>query len=270
MAEPGFLHMSATLDANLLDQQSTTRDAFLGGRVFVSQPVGGGFRAGLDSVLLAASISLRARSILDLGAGAGTAAICALADLAQAKATLLDNQGDMVDLAKSNLAINGFCRRATALCLDVTARGSELEAAGLPRDYFDVVIANPPFFASGAGTLSPRTARAWARHMPAGELDLWVKTAATCAAPGGEVIFIHLASALPQLLAGFCSRFGAVTVLPVAPRAGEAATRVLVRGKKASRAPFSLLCPLVLHAGGGSDFLAPVEAIFRGNRRLHW
>jgi len=263
--------MSTTVDGDLLDQQSTTRDAFLAGRVVVSQPRGGGFRAGLDSVLLAASICVQSRTILDLGAGAGTATICALADLAQAKATLLDNQSDMVDLATSNLALNGFSARASALCLDVTAKGSELKAAGLQRDYYDVVIANPPFFATDAGTLSSQPARAQARHMPTRDLDLlWVKTAATCVAPGGEVIFVHLASALPQLLAGFSSRFGAVTVLPIAPRAGEAASRVLVRGKKSSRAPFSLLSPLVLHAGTGRAFLPAVEAIFRGNRRLHW
>jgi len=261
--------MSTTSDGGLLDQQTITRDAFLGGRVFVSQPKAG-FRAGLDSVLLAASLAAGAGSILDLGSGAGVAAICALADLTDARATLLDHQRKMVDLAIDNLAINVLSGRAKTLCLDVTARGSELFAGGLARDYYDSVIANPPFFASGAGTLSPDEARAGARHMPAGGLDLWVKTAATSVAPGGEVIFIHLASALPQLLVSFSARFGAITVLPVVPRSGHRASRVLVRGNKGSRAPMSLLSPLVLHAGTGRAFLPQADAIFRGESRLDW
>ncbi len=261
--------MSTTPDSNLYGQQSTTRDAFLGGRVFVSQPKAG-FRAGLDSVLLAASIASRASSILDLGAGAGIAAICALADLADARATLLDHQRKMLDLAAKNISLNGLSMRAKTLCLDVTARGSKLFAGGLKRDYYDSVIANPPFFATGAGTLSPDKVRAGARHMPPDELDLWVKTAATSVAPGGEVIFIHRAQALPQLLASFSRRFGAITVLPVVARKEQPAARILVRGKKGSRAPFCLLSPLVLHESAGRAFLPQANAIFRGESRLNW
>ena len=61
--------------------------------------------------------------------------------------------------------------------------------------------------------------------MTAEQLDLWVKTAATHAAPGGEVIFIHTAEALPLLLESVTARFGAVTVLPLLPREGEPAHR---------------------------------------------
>lgn len=261
--------MSTTPDSNLYCQQSTTRDAFLGGRVFVSQPKAG-FRAGLDSVLLAASVAPKAASILDLGAGAGIAAICALADLANARATLLEYQKDMLDLAVKNLSLNALSGRAKTLCLDVTAKGSELFAGGLERDYYDSVMANPPFFATGAGTLSPGEVRAGARHMPPDELDLWVKTAATSVAPGGEVIFIHMAQALPQLLASFTRRFGAITVLPVVARQGQSAARILIRGKKGSRAPMSLLSPLVLHQKTGHAFLPEMDAIFRGKSRLDW
>jgi len=263
------LDMSTTRDIGLLDQRATTRDAFLGGRVFVSQPIGG-FRAGIDSVLLAASVGKNSTSIVELGAGAGIASICALSDLADASATLLDINDAMVELAISNLAANALSGRASALCLDVTARGSQLAAAGLKRDHYASVIANPPFFATGAGSLSPDQTRAKARHMPAGDLDLWVRTAATFAAPGAEVIFIHMAAALPQLLASFYPRFGAITVLPVVPRPARLATRVLVRGIKGSRAPFCLRSPIVLHGAASNVFLPAMDAIFRGQSRLDW
>ena len=58
--------------------QTPTRDAFLGGRITVSQPRHG-FRAGLDSVLLGAAVASGSTSLLDLGCGVGTAALVALA-----------------------------------------------------------------------------------------------------------------------------------------------------------------------------------------------
>ena len=106
--------------------------------------------------------------------------------------------------------------------------------------------------------------------MAAEALDLWVKTAATHAVPNGEIVFIHVAERLPALLAAFESRFGAITVLPLAPRDGEPAHRVLVRGIKGSRAPLTLLASRPLHTPAGRSFRSEFEAIFRGNDRLHW
>ena len=106
--------------------------------------------------------------------------------------------------------------------------------------------------------------------MPAETLDLWVKAAASHAAPGGEAIFIHIPERLSDLLASFTARFGAITVLPLTPHEGEAAHRVLIRGIKASRAPFTLLASRPLHTAAGRTFRPEFEAIFRGTARLVW
>jgi tRNA1(Val) A37 N6-methylase TrmN6 len=54
--------------------------------------------------------------------------------------------------------------------------------------------------------------------------------------------------------------------LPIAPREGEAATRILLRGVKGSKAPLKLCAPLALHAEGGC-FTPLAEAIHRGEAR---
>ncbi|WP_417310217.1 tRNA1(Val) (adenine(37)-N6)-methyltransferase [Devosia sp.] len=228
-----------------------------------------GFRAGLDSVLLGAAVSSDSGQLLDLGAGVGTATLVALADRAGLAATLVESNPEALDLATQNLAENGFGDRAGVLALDLTAPGSARVAAGLPTDHFSTVIANPPFFEPARGT-APRADRQAARHMDAVALERWVRSAASHAAPGGEVIFIHTASALPQLLAGFTNRFGAICVLPLVPHAGADATRVLVRGIKGSRAPFRLLDARTLHRDEGRDFVPEFDAIFRGTGRLVW
>ena len=260
--------MSLDHAAELVKQQSLTSDAFLGGRLHVSQP-GNGFRAGLDSVLLGAAVGAGSCQLLDLGAGTGTAALVALAHLHALKATLVEADPASAALATRNLAANGFAGRSRVLGLDLTARGAIRAAAGLANDHFSTVIANPPFFDAASGS-PPAIARAAARHMDAAALDLWVRTAAASAAPGGEIVFIHTAVALPALLAAFSTRFGGLTVLPLTPRPGAPASRLLVRGIKGSRAPLTLLASRPLHQAQGRAFQPEFDAIFRGTARLVW
>ncbi|WP_417580131.1 tRNA1(Val) (adenine(37)-N6)-methyltransferase [Pelagibacterium sp.] len=258
--------MSVNQPPEFVKRQEQRADAFLGGKLSIAQPEKG-FRAGLDSVLLGASLPLGTKHLLDLGAGAGVAALCGLAHDKGLEATLVENNAEMAMLASANVHANGFADRVTIVKISATATGAERKALGLGTDKFDVVIANPPFF--DAGTHAPDPARAAARHTD-GEVSGWVRTAVSCAHARGEVIFIHLAQALPQLLAAFDSRMGAISVLPVAPRPGKAATRVLVRGRKGSKAPMRLLPPLVVHSETGSAFAEPVRSILMGEARVDW
>ncbi|MGV8853718.1 MAG: tRNA1(Val) (adenine(37)-N6)-methyltransferase [Devosia sp.] len=235
----------------------------------MSQP-SHGFRAGLDSVLLGAAVGAGRQTLLDLGAGVGTAALVALTHAPHLQAVLVDQNREMLALARANIADNGLADRARTLSVDVSARGSERRAAGLAENAFDVVIANPPFFDHNAGTLAGDAGRAGSRHMDAAALDLWVKTAAGCAAAGGEIIFIYPAESLVPLLDAFARRFGAITLLPLTPRPEAPASRVLVRAIKGSRAPLVLLASRPLHDAQGRHFHADFDAIFRGTARLDW
>ena len=261
--------MSLDQPRAFVKHQSVTRDAFLGGRLTVSQPRHG-FRAGLDSVLLGAALGQGHASLLDMGAGVGTAALVALTHAPALQAVLAEQNPDMLALAAINLADNDLAVRGRTLEVDVTAKGTARHAAGLADNGFDAVIANPPFFADGAGTLAGDAGRAGSRHMDAAALDLWVKTAAGCAAPGGEIIFIYPAESLAPLLAAFDQRFGAITILPLTPRPEAPASRVLLRAIKGSRAPLTLLASRALHDATGRAFQPVFDAIFRGAARLDW
>lgn len=261
--------MSLDQPIAFVKHQTVTRDAFLGGRLTVSQP-SHGFRAGLDSVLLGAAVAPGRTNLLDLGCGVGTAGLVALAHEPALRAVLADQNAEMLALATLNAAENGFAERTQVIEADVTAKGATRRAAGLADNAFDAVIANPPFFTDGAGTLAADTGRAGARHMDAAALDLWVKTAAGCASGGGEIIFVYPAESLSPLLAAFTQRFGAITVLPLTPRPEAPASRILIRGIKGSRAPLTLLASRALHGPDGRDFHPQFDAIFRGSARLVW
>lgn len=261
--------MSLDHDNEFVKSQSITKDEFLGGRLTLNQPKTG-FRAGIDSVLLGASVAANSRTLLDLGAGVGTAACVALAHNEALFALMVENNNEMRSLCAQNLTENGFAGRAETMDLDVIASGKIRTAAGLKTDHFTSIITNPPFFDSHTGTKAPKADKASARHMSEGTLDNWVRTAAASAAPNGEVIFIYRADGLSQLLSAFAQRFGNVTLLPIAPRPDTDATRLLIRGIKGSRKPMALRPPLVLHGATGHAFLPEINSIFRGSAVLHW
>ena len=79
--------------------------------------------------------------------------------------------------------------------------------------------------------------------------------------------FVHRAEALDDLLSAMRGRLGALKVQPVTPRAGEAAHRVLVQGRRDARTPLVLLPPIILqNATGGPS--AEAEAVLRHGAAL--
>jgi tRNA1(Val) A37 N6-methylase TrmN6 len=261
--------MSLDQPTDFVKHQTLTEDAFLGGRLTLSQPRHG-FRAGLDSVLLGAAVPAGSEQVLDLGAGVGTAGLVALALDRARRADLLERDAATADLARANVERNGLVDRCRVLEADIGGRPEDRRAAGLQDNAYDVVIANPPFFAREQGTLAPVVSRADARHMPADGLDLWLRCAAGSARARGSAIVIYPAEGLAALLAAFETRFGAITVLPLSPRPGAAASRVLVRGIKGSRAPLTLLSTRAFHGADGNGFAAEFDAILRGTAALDW
>lgn len=261
--------MSLDHDDNIVKHQTPTRDAFLGGKLVIAQPAKG-FRAGLDSVLLGASVRRSEGALLDLGAGVGTAALVALCHAPALNATLADADPEILAYAAENIVTNGFADRAAALHLDIAASAAARRAAGLAANAYGTVLANPPFFGARQGTASPDSGRAAARHMPAAALDQWVRAAVTAATADGEIVFIVPATSLGVILAAFEPRLGAIAILPLASRPSEAANRILIRGVKQSRAPLTLLATRPIHGPEGHGFAPEIEAVLRGHGRFDW
>lgn len=216
-------------------------DEFLGGRVTLHQPRAG-YRAGIDPVLLAASLpAAPGEQVLDLGCGAGAASLCLAARVPGVRVTGLECQPDYADLARRNAAANGV--EMTIITGDLGAMPDALR-----QRQFAHVMANPPYFDRRRGT----AARDDGRETALGErtpLADWVREAAKRAAPGGHVTFIQRAERLPDLLSLAQDRLGSLEVLPLIPRRGRAARLILLRGRKGGRARFRLHDGWVLHEG---------------------
>ncbi|MEE8630779.1 MULTISPECIES: tRNA1(Val) (adenine(37)-N6)-methyltransferase [Methylobacterium] len=240
-------------------------DHLLGGRLVLRQPARGGHRAGTDAVLLAATAGARAgETVCDLGAGTGAVGLAVALACPEARVMLVERDGEAAALARINAEANGLAARVRVVEADVTAPGRERRAAGLLPDTVDLLLTNPPFFEPGRHRASPVAAKASAHGFSEpGGLEAWLRTCADLVRPGGRMVMIHRADALPACLDAMAGRFGGLSVTPVQPRADAAANRVLVAGVRGSRAPFSLLPALVLHGSDGR-FTPGVEAMHRG------
>lgn len=246
------------------DADDLTTDGFLGGRLSILQPRQG-YRAATDPVLLAAATPARAgESVLELGCGVGVASLCLAARVPGLRITGIERQPAYAALARANVTRNG-------LNLEVV----EGDLARMPDDLrrpFDHVIANPPYFARGSGTAAqdPGREAALREETP---LPVWIDAATRRLAPGGWLTLIHQATRLPAVLGAIDDRLGSATVLPLCPRAGHPATRVILRARKGGRAAFRLLGPLVLHDGPAHDgdrdsFTPEVRAVLRSGAAL--
>lgn len=249
-----------------LDRRDGTQtlDAFLGGQITLAQP-SSGYRAGLDAVFLAAAAPCQpgvACRVLDVGAGVGTVGLCVAARCRDAHVTLLERESALAAMAAGNVARNGLGDRVRVVMTSVGASADDLAAHGLRPDSFDHVLANPPYHAQGRGTPAPDALKAASHAMPEAALDDWLRFLARMVKPGGTATVVHKAQALPELLAAFGPRFGALRVLPLYPRGGEIANRVIVQALKGSRAPLELLPGFVLHTAAGA-FTPAAQAVLR-------
>lgn len=245
----------------------TTDDGFLGCRLQILQPAKG-YRAGIDAVMLAASLRAKASEhVLDLGAGVGTASLCLAHRLREIRVTGLDVQADLVALAKQNAERNDLTGRASFVEGSAMEKAAALAEKQVAYGSFDHVMTNPPFYEEDKVWSSPDAGKATAHAFTSANFQSWVEVACAMAKPKGTVTFVHRADALPDLLSHIGNRLGALVVFPLWPREGEPAKRILLRGTKGSKAPFIMAPGLTLHRPEGG-FTQEAEAILKDGGAL--
>jgi tRNA1(Val) A37 N6-methylase TrmN6 len=241
---------------------SLTEDGFLDGRLRVLQPEKG-FRAGIDSVFLAAAVPCSAgESVFEAGIGTGVAALCLLSRVPALHLTGIEIAARYAMLCEENARRNGFAGNLRVIHADLREALRRGAAAMPSPGTFSHAIANPPFFEEGRSTPSPNLLKAQAHGFAPEDLDTWMKVLHAMVTPKGTVTVIHRSEALGRLLEVMDGRFGDLRIAPLFPRQGAAASRVIVQGVKGSKAPLQLLGGMVLH-GDGNAFTPEANAILR-------
>ncbi len=255
--------------------EGSRAETLLGGQVVIRQSPDG-YRAGMDAALLAAACGpapgeRAARDGIELGCGPGAALLQVARRQPDLSLTGLEIDPAALSLAHDNIAANGLADRVSVHAGDIAAgfAATGLERAGL-------VFCNPPFFDDPARMRAPKAAREQAWMNTAG-LAVWCAFALAASRDGGQIVFIHRADRLYDLLNGLSPKAGAFQIRPVQSFAGDPAKRVIVRAQRLGKAPLRLLAPLVLHTdrteadGSGRVGHSPeAEAILYGRAGLEW
>lgn len=236
--------------------RETDLSTLLSGRVKLHQPLKG-YRAGMDAVMLAASLSAGAgEHLIELGCGPGAALMSAALRLPDARFTAFEVEGWAADLARKNAQDNNVSDRVEIIEEDI----ARIE----PRQDIDQVFFNPPFFddPDALRPPSPEKERAWmSGDAP---LPVWMRAAGYLLKGKGYLTLIHRADALADILAAAQPVFGSAVILPIHPRADRPAKRVIVKFRKGGKSPLKLLPPLVLHDGEAREYSARAQAVYDG------
>ncbi|GAB2176462.1 tRNA1(Val) (adenine(37)-N6)-methyltransferase [Dongia sp. agr-C8] len=241
---------SAALDAPI--------DSLLDGRVEVAQPADG-YRVAVDAVLLAAAVdAAEGAAVLDLGCGVGSVGLCLAWRRPDLRVTGLDREPAFAACARANAARNGMAERLHIIEADLRA--------ALPRK-FDAVVMNPPYLKAGTATVSAHPLKAAATAESEAKLADWIAAARAALKPGGVLTLIHRADRLDDVLGCVTRSFGGIAILPIHPKQGRAAKRIILRAQLGSGEPLAILPDLILHEENGA-FTAAADSILRDGKAL--
>jgi tRNA1(Val) A37 N6-methylase TrmN6 len=236
--------------------EGLTLDRFLGGRIVAAQP-SRGFRAGHDTVLLAAAVPAENGSVaLELGSGTGIASLCLAARVPGMRIVGIEIDPGLVRLSNDNAVRNNVAGHISFVAGDA----EQFTAPGR----VDHVFFNPPFHPDSAH-ISPVAARDRATRDSCDAVRAWTERALSLVRDGGTVTAIVRADRIDDVLDQ--AKGHETVVFPLLPRADVAPKRVIIQIVKAAGA-ISHAAGLVLHEPDGRNTEA-AEAVLRHGKPLN-
>ena len=164
-----------------------TQDTLYDGRLVLLQPRQG-YRLSVDALLLThfATTGRRAKSCADLGSGCGVVGLSLLLARHVSRVVGIEVQARLAGLAVKNASLNHCSASYSLVQCDIRKPN-----AGLRDAEFDLVVSNPPFWASEKGRPPVDQERRIACHETLGTLKDWTDIAARLVhKKRGRVLFV--------------------------------------------------------------------------------
>ena len=211
-----------------------SNDAFLGGKLKLLQPKRG-FRSGIDSVLLAASVKASPGDrVLDIGTGVGTVLFCLMKRITDLKAVGIELQEEYYSLATENSKNNSL--KSEILLGDFQSPNN-----GLQKRMFDQIFFNPPYYAEKTYKKSGNRSRELANIEKSGVLENMLSFSLKRCKPYGFITLVNRPARLGKILSVLEKGAGDIRVLPVQSSRGNSSFRIIVRARKSARGETKLL-----------------------------
>ncbi len=216
-----------------------TEDLFLGGKLSLFQPKKG-FRAGLDSVLLAASVNAKSgEKVIEIGAGVGTVLFCLMNRVSELDATAIEIMEEYYSLLVINAKKNKF--KANLILGDFNFNDK------LKRDSFDHIFFNPPYYPVKNYKLSGNKLLEIANIEQPGALKKLLSFSLKRCRSYGYITLIHRPARILEILSILGSGAGDIKILPIISSNSKNVSRIIVRARKSAKGETKLLKPLTIN-----------------------
>ena len=208
------------------------------------------FKLGTDSVLLADFVNIGSRQRgIDLGCGSGVLPLLLMSKSERLHMTGLEINPEAAKTAEANLEANKLAERGSIVTGDIRLC-KELFKSG----EFDLVVANPPYFAEGSGKQSTDEAKAAARTETMCTLGEVCRAAAYLCRTGGVFCLVHRAERLCDVLCILReSGLEPKRLRTVAHDASKEPSLILVEARRGGGSGMKLLPPLFIRNPDGSE-----------------
>lgn len=189
------------------------------------------FSFSLDSLLLgsqAVSLIKDRFHVADLCCGNGACSLY-MAYFNRAHYDAVEIQADVADQARRSVALNQMENRINIVTGDAKNSGQLLQ-----KDFYDVVVINPPYFKMAAGhKINPASKKAIARHELKINLEQAIASASALLKMKGKMIMVHRPERLGEIMY-YCIKHDlpVKTVQPYVSHRGENANLIVVEAVK--------------------------------------
>ncbi len=223
----------------------TTKNKILNGYLTIYQPKKG-FRIGLDSILLGASIGSY-NNCLELGSGVGAVVLCLAKRFPKSNVVGIEKNKDLFDLARKNVSLNNFDHLSIEYyCADIKNE----KCLSKLNNSFDRVVMNPPYFDRNNVLKSSNIINSQAKY----EIDInkWFDAAYRKLKPRGYLNFIFRTEYLNIIINCMKDKWGDIKIYPLWAKANKHSKLLLIQAKKNAKTGVNMLPGLVLHNNDGT------------------
>lgn len=153
-----------------------------------------GFRFGIDSVLLTefARDIKKNKTIVDLGTGTGILGILLSKKVYPKKIIGIEIQEEVAKMAQRSIKLNSLENIFEII-------NSNIKDLKLPKNYYDIVITNPPYKKIETGIISKNIKQQISRFEIYANLDDWIRTASELINSNGSFYMVYRVNRLTEL-----------------------------------------------------------------------
>lgn len=224
-----------------------------------------GFCFGIDSVILsefADKIKSQDR-VLDLGTGTGILSLLIYGKRNAKEIVGIEIQPEVADMAKRSIILNGLEKNIKIINEDIN---KIIEKKLIEKNYYDVVITNPPYKEINTGLINKNEKKLISRHEIKASLEDFIKVSSKALKDKGILYMVHRPERLVDIMTTLRNyKMEPKEIRFVCPNINEETNLVLIKAIKGANKFLKIKKPLYIYDEKG-EYTKEIKEIYNKNK----